>query len=111
MARLPRLLLAALALLTTPAAFALNHDPFVSSSAGTGTFALVANGRAASLVTDEQDFKGVQHAVADLRASWPVSDRIELYGRIENVTDANYVEVAGFGTQGRAAFIGARARF
>jgi len=68
MARLPRLLLAALALLTTPAAFALNHDPFVSSSAGTGTFALVANGRAASLVTDEQDFKGVQHAVADLRA-------------------------------------------
>ncbi len=51
------------------------------------------------------------HAVADLRASWPVSDRIELYGRIENVTDANYVEVAGFGTQGRAAFIGARARF
>ncbi|WP_095011797.1 TonB-dependent receptor plug domain-containing protein [Tsuneonella mangrovi] len=50
------------------------------------------------------------YAVGDLRASYPVSDRIELYGRIENVTDTSYVEVAGYGTQGRAAYIGARLR-
>jgi vitamin B12 transporter len=51
------------------------------------------------------------HAIADLRASWPVSEQIELYGRIENVTDAGYVEVAGYSTQGRATYVGARARF
>ena len=50
------------------------------------------------------------YAVADVRASWPVGERIELFGRVENVTDADYTEVAGYGTRGRAAFVGARLR-
>jgi len=48
------------------------------------------------------------HALFDLRASVPLSERIELYGRVENLFDADYVEVAGYGTRGRTAFVGAR---
>jgi vitamin B12 transporter len=50
------------------------------------------------------------HALFDLRASLPFGPRLELYGRVENLFDAAYVEVAGYGTRGRAAFIGARLR-
>lgn len=48
------------------------------------------------------------HALFDLRASVPLGDKLELYGRVENLFDANYVEVAGYGTRGRTAFVGAR---
>ena len=51
------------------------------------------------------------HALATLRASLPVSEAIELFGRIENATDTRYETTAGYGTSGRAAFAGARARF
>jgi vitamin B12 transporter len=50
------------------------------------------------------------YALVDVRASLPVSETFELYGRIENLTDADYVEVAGYNTRGRAAFVGARLR-
>ncbi len=50
------------------------------------------------------------HATLDLRASWEVSDRFELYGRIENAWDERYQTAAGYATQGRAAFVGVRAR-
>ena len=50
------------------------------------------------------------YALADLRASLPFGDSFELFGRVENVTDADYVEVAGYATQGRAAYVGARLR-
>lgn len=48
------------------------------------------------------------YAVLTLRGSVDVSDRVELFGRIENVWDEQYQTVAGYATQGRAAWIGAR---
>ena len=51
------------------------------------------------------------YAVGTLRASLPVTDQVELFGRIENVTDETYQTAAGYNTQGRAGFVGARARF
>ncbi len=51
------------------------------------------------------------YATGTLRASLPVTEHIELFGRIENVTDAQYQTVAGYNTAGRSAFAGARARF
>ena len=51
------------------------------------------------------------YALADLRAALPLGERFELYGRVENVTDADYETVAGYGTAGRSAFAGVRARF
>ena len=31
------------------------------------------------------------YVLADLRASFPLSDRVEIYGRVENLTDETYV--------------------
>lgn len=51
------------------------------------------------------------YALLTLRANMPVTERIELFGRVENVGDADYETAAGYGTPGRSAYIGARARF
>jgi vitamin B12 transporter len=50
------------------------------------------------------------HALVDIRASFPVTQRIELYGRVENLFDERYEVVATYGTPGRAAFGGVRIR-
>ncbi|TCJ39464.1 TonB-dependent siderophore receptor [Parafrankia sp. BMG5.11] len=50
------------------------------------------------------------YVLTDVRASVPLGDTFELFGRIENLFDARYTEVAGYGTRGRAAFVGARVR-
>ncbi|WP_370030007.1 TonB-dependent receptor plug domain-containing protein [Qipengyuania mesophila] len=50
------------------------------------------------------------YEVLDLRAAMPLSDAVEIYGRIENVFDADYQSVAGYNSPGRGAFVGVRAR-
>ena len=49
------------------------------------------------------------YALFDLRASLPITPNFELFGRVENVWDEQYQTAAGFGTQGRGAFVGLRA--
>lgn len=44
----------------------------------------------------------------DLRASMPLGEKFEIYGRMQNLFDADYQTAAGYNTQGRAAYIGAR---
>ena len=51
------------------------------------------------------------YALAGVRVSLAVSERIELYGRIDNLFDADYATAFNYGTYGRAAFGGVRARF
>lgn len=51
------------------------------------------------------------YTLVDLRASYPVTEALELYGRIENVGDERYETVRNYGTAGRGAFVGVRARF
>jgi vitamin B12 transporter len=51
------------------------------------------------------------YALAALRAALPINDSIELYGRIENLFDARYETVSGYGSYGRTGHIGVRARF
>ncbi|MFM5907767.1 MAG: TonB-dependent receptor plug domain-containing protein [Novosphingobium sp.] len=51
------------------------------------------------------------HVVLTLRASLPVTEQFDLFGRIENAGNADYQTVAGYNTPGRSAYIGARARF
>ncbi len=48
------------------------------------------------------------YAVLTLRASLPLGDRFELFGRIENLWDEHYQTAAGYGTPGRGAYFGAR---
>lgn len=51
------------------------------------------------------------YKVVDLRASYKVSKKISIYGRIENAFDEQYQEVLGFGTPGISAFGGVRGNF
>lgn len=51
------------------------------------------------------------YTLVDLRASYAITDGLELYGRVENVFDADYEVVRGYGTLGRGAFLGLRASY
>jgi vitamin B12 transporter len=50
------------------------------------------------------------YALATVRASLPIGPHLELFGRIENLSDARYQVVSGYNTPGRAGYIGVRAR-
>ena len=50
------------------------------------------------------------NVTATLRASVAVSDRLELFGRIENIGDATYQTAFGYNTPGRSATVGLRAK-
>ena len=51
------------------------------------------------------------YARLDIRASLPINEHLEIYGRIDNVTDEEYATVYGYSTYGRSAFGGLRVRF
>lgn len=51
------------------------------------------------------------YALITLRASFAISEQVELYGRVENLADEDYRTVATYGTWGRSAFVGIRARY
>lgn len=46
----------------------------------------------------------------DLRAAFAVSDRLQVYGRVENATDADYEDVSGYGEAGLSVYAGIRMR-
>ena len=50
------------------------------------------------------------YTLLDLRASYPVTDKLELYARVDNVTNKSYETIYQYGTWGRTAFIGLRAK-
>ena len=51
------------------------------------------------------------YTLVNLSGAFEVTDAIELFGRVENLTDEDYYEVFGFPTSPRAAYVGARLRF
>jgi vitamin B12 transporter len=51
------------------------------------------------------------YAVVDASVSYALSKALELYGRVENAFDENYIEALGFNTAGRAAYLGIRVHF
>ncbi|MDX2236360.1 MAG: TonB-dependent receptor [Hyphomonadaceae bacterium] len=55
-------------------------------------------------------FRLKAYTLVDVRAHYPLTDAVELYGRIENVADERYQTIRRYGTQGRTATIGARVR-
>ncbi|PXW79369.1 vitamin B12 transporter [Blastomonas natatoria] len=48
------------------------------------------------------------YVLADLRASFPLTDRVEIYGRVENLFDERYETVFRYGSPGRAGYAGVR---
>lgn len=65
----------------------------------------------ASFDTASNSRKVEGYVIADLRAAFPVTDRIDVYGRIENLFDERYETIFRFGTPGRAGYVGVRARY
>ncbi len=51
------------------------------------------------------------YALADVRASLPLNDAVEVYGRVDNLFDADYTVVNRYNTYGRNAHVGVRAKF
>ncbi|WP_428151486.1 TonB-dependent receptor plug domain-containing protein [Brevundimonas sp.] len=51
------------------------------------------------------------YTLVDLRASYPINETLEVYGRIENAGDETYATTANYGVAGRGTFVGIRARF
>jgi vitamin B12 transporter len=51
------------------------------------------------------------YTVLDLTARWPLTRRLELYGRVENLWNERYQTAAGYASPPRGAFLGARVRW
>ena len=47
----------------------------------------------------------------DLTGSYELTDTIELHGRIENLFDAHYQQILGYGTPGLSGSVGLRIRY
>ena len=50
------------------------------------------------------------YQLVDVRAAFEVLEGIELFGRVENIFDADYQTAAGYASPGRGAFVGLRGR-
>jgi vitamin B12 transporter len=50
------------------------------------------------------------YTLLDLRVSYPVTDKLELYARVDNATNKWYETIYQYGTLGRTAFFGVRAK-
>lgn len=51
------------------------------------------------------------YALAGIRASLPIGDHLEVYGRVDNLFDESYETAFRYGTYGRSAYGGVRVRF
>ena len=51
------------------------------------------------------------YVLLDFRTSYPINDHLEMYARVENLTDRHYEVAYLYGTLGRSAYIGARTTF
>jgi vitamin B12 transporter len=49
--------------------------------------------------------------LVNLAASYEVSESLQVFGRVENLLNENYVEVTGFGVPGIAAYVGIKPTF
>ncbi len=60
---------------------------------------------------DTNTVKVGAYTLVDLRASYPINDNLEVYGRIENAFDEDYQTVLNYGAPGQGVFGGVRVRF
>ena len=51
------------------------------------------------------------YTLLNLNSSYQLNDRMKVYGRLENASNEDYETVSGYGTPGRAFYVGVRSRF
>ena len=63
--------------------------------------------------SDQDDAGGVREAfvTANLNGSYALTDAVTLTARIENLGDARYQQVLGYGEPGRSGYVGVRLRY
>lgn len=74
------------------------------------------NGRQTDLAFTNPSFVPVRvslddYALVNLSGDLKLGGRLSLFGRVENLLDADYEDVFSFATPGRTAYVGLRARF
>jgi vitamin B12 transporter len=89
---------------------AVNASLFYSFIKG-GQAGLVFRHYGARFDDDANTTRIASYSVFDLVASYDVTENLSVFGRIENVGDERYQELARFGTPGRSVFAGASVRF
>ncbi len=62
-------------------------------------------------IPDEFNGEIEDYEVVDLNASYRILENLEVYGRVENLTDEDYVEVPTYRTSGAAGYAGVRYTF
>lgn len=89
----------------------------VPEQAGSATLGWAGERLSAALTvrgeSDQDDVGGVREAfvTANLNGSYAVTDQVSLTARIENLADARYQQVFGYGEPGRSGYVGIRLRY
>lgn len=93
-----------------------NTTVFSADQRLSGTLTVRYNGRQRDLAYIDPSYVPVrvtlkEFVLVNFNAEYRVTDRVSLFGRVENLLDEQYEEVFSFATPGRAAYGGIRARF
>lgn len=94
----------------------LNTTVFSTDQRFSGTLTVRYNGRQFDVAYTDPSYRPVrvslqEYVLVNLNAEYKVSDRVSVFGRIENLANEKYEEVFSFATPGRAAYGGVKARF
>ena len=74
-------------------------------------FKVLVSGRYSHNAVDTYSVELDDYEVVDLSASYQLYENFEVFGRVENLTDADYVEVSGYNSADRSAYAGVRVSF
>ncbi|MEO7170986.1 MAG: TonB-dependent receptor [Sphingomonas sp.] len=94
----------------------LNTTVFSADKRFSGTLTVRYNGRQTDVAYTNPSYIPVtvslqEYVLVNLNAEYKVTDKISVYGRVENLFDEDYEEVFSFATPGRAAYGGVKVRF
>ncbi|MEG3165340.1 TonB-dependent receptor [Sphingomonas sp. PB2P19] len=94
----------------------VNTTVFSADKRFSGTLTVRYNGRQDDVAYTDPSYLPVrvslqEYVLVNLNADYRLSDRLSVFGRIENLANEQYEEVFSFATPGRAAYGGIRANF
>ena len=93
-----------------------NTTVFSTDKRFSGTLTVRYNGRQADVAYTDPSYVPVrvslqEYVLVNLNADYKLTDRLSVFGRVENLANERYEEVFSFATPGRAAYGGVKASF
>lgn len=94
----------------------INTTVFSTDERLSGTLTVRYNGRNTDVAYTDPSYAPVrvsmqEFVLVNLNAEFRLSDRLSVFGRVENLLNEDYEEIFSYATPGRAAYGGVRARF